>query len=99
MNRHSKVNSAVCLCVSHVAVYRRDMVSSDRQISDRANRAPPDISFRGVILPTSIGIQQYEEWWLSIPEEVRPHKDQPFYHLLMRVRIELVAYVSGEPAS
>ena len=23
-----------------------------------------------------------EEWWQSIPEDVRPQKDQPFYHLL-----------------
>jgi len=22
-----------------------------------------------------------ETWWQSIPEEVRPRKEQPFYHL------------------
>ena len=38
-----------------------------------------------------------EEWWLSIPEEVRPHKDQPFYHLLAEnSETEYVAYVSEQ---
>jgi heat shock protein HspQ len=38
-----------------------------------------------------------EEWWLSIPEEVRPKKDQPFYHLLAEnSETEYVAYVSEQ---
>ncbi len=38
-----------------------------------------------------------EEWWLSIPEEMRPHKDQPFYHLLAENSdSEYVAYVSEQ---
>ena len=38
-----------------------------------------------------------EEWWLSIPEEMRPHKDQPFYHLLAEnSESEYVAYVSEQ---
>jgi heat shock protein HspQ len=50
-----------------------------------------------------------EEWWLSIPEEIRPRKDQPFYHLLAEnEQGSYVAYVSeqnllidttGEPVS
>ena len=39
-------------------------------------------SFRGVIFDIDPEFNNTEEWWLSIPEEVRPHKDQPFYHLL-----------------
>jgi heat shock protein HspQ len=38
-----------------------------------------------------------EEWWLSIPAEIRPHKDQPFYHLLAEnAESEYIAYVSEQ---
>jgi heat shock protein HspQ len=38
-----------------------------------------------------------EEWWLAIPEDVRPRKDQPFYHLLAEnADSEYVAYVSEQ---
>ena len=39
-------------------------------------------SFRGVIVDVDPEFNNSEEWWQSIPEEVRPRKDQPFYHLL-----------------
>lgn len=38
--------------------------------------------FRGVIFDVDPEFNNTEEWWLSIPEGVRPRKDQPFYHLL-----------------
>jgi heat shock protein HspQ len=38
--------------------------------------------FRGVIYDVDPEFANTEEWWLAIPEEVRPRKDQPFYHLL-----------------
>jgi len=38
--------------------------------------------FRGVIFDVDPSFDNTEEWWLSIPQEVRPKKDQPFYHLL-----------------
>src|SRR6266540_3411299 len=37
--------------------------------------------FRGVIFDVDPIFNNTEEWWLSIPAEVRPGKDQPFYHL------------------
>ena len=38
-----------------------------------------------------------EEWWQAIPEEVRPRKDQPFYHLLAEnAQTEYIAYVSEQ---
>ena len=37
--------------------------------------------FRGVVFDIDPVFNNTEEWLLSIPEEVRPHKDQPFYHL------------------
>jgi len=37
--------------------------------------------FRGVIYDVDPTFNNTDEWWESIPEEVRPKKDQPFYHL------------------
>ncbi|WP_454628320.1 heat shock protein HspQ [Bradyrhizobium cenepequi] len=54
-------------------------------------------SFRGVIFDIDPEFNNTEEWWLSIPEEVRPNKDQPFYHLLAEnAETEYVAYVSEQ---
>ncbi|MGH6956434.1 MAG: heat shock protein HspQ [Caulobacteraceae bacterium] len=39
-------------------------------------------SFRGVIFDVDPTFANTEEWWQAIPAEVRPRKDQPFYHLL-----------------
>jgi heat shock protein HspQ len=53
--------------------------------------------FRGVIFDIDPTFNNTEEWWLSIPAEVRPHKDQPFYHLLAEnAETEYVAYVSEQ---
>lgn len=54
-------------------------------------------SFRGVIFDIDPVFNNTEEWWLSIPENVRPHKDQPFYHLLAENSdSEYIAYVSEQ---
>jgi heat shock protein HspQ len=53
--------------------------------------------FRGVIFDVDPTFDNTEEWWASIPEEVRPRKDQPFYHLLAENEQETyVAYVSEQ---
>ena len=38
--------------------------------------------FRGVVVDVDPEFANTEEWYQSIPEDVRPSKDQPFYHLL-----------------
>jgi heat shock protein HspQ len=54
-------------------------------------------SFRGVIFDIDPIFANTEEWWLSIPEDVRPRKDQPFYHLLAQnAETEYIAYVSEQ---
>ena len=54
-------------------------------------------SFRGVIFDVDPTFNNTEEWWLSIPEHVRPRKDQPFYHLLAENdENAYVAYVSEQ---
>lgn len=53
--------------------------------------------FRGVIFDVDPTFNNTEEWWQSIPEEVRPRKDQPYYHLLAEnADTEYVAYVSEQ---
>jgi heat shock protein HspQ len=66
-------------------------------------------AFRGVIFDVDPEFANTEEWWLSIPEGMRPRKDQPFYHLLAEnAETTYVPYVSeqnlvpdesGEPVS
>jgi len=54
-------------------------------------------AFRGVIFDVDPTFNNSEEWWLSIPEHIRPHKEQPFYHLLAENdETEYVAYVSEQ---
>jgi len=53
--------------------------------------------FRGVIFDIDPVFNNTDEWWLSIPENVRPSKDQPFYHLFAENgETEYVAYVSEQ---
>src|SRR3546814_11108551 len=38
--------------------------------------------FRGVVFDVDPEFANTEEWWESIPEAVRPEREQPFSHLL-----------------
>ena len=53
--------------------------------------------FRGVIFYVDPQFNNTDEWYEAIPAEVRPRKDQPFYHLLAEnAETEYVAYVSEQ---
>ena len=53
--------------------------------------------FRGVIFDVDPVFNNTEEWWQSIPEAIRPHKIQPFYHLFAENdESAYVAYVSQQ---
>ena len=53
--------------------------------------------FRGVIFDVDPEFNNTEEWYQSTPAEVRPRKDQPFYHLFAEnAENEYVAYVSEQ---
>ena len=53
--------------------------------------------FRGVIFDVDPVFANSEEWYEAIPEEVRPRKDQPFYHLLAEnADSSYIAYVSQQ---
>lgn len=53
--------------------------------------------FRGVIYDVDPEFSNTEEWWHSIPAEMRPRKDQPFYHLFAENETTYyMAYVSEQ---
>ena len=53
--------------------------------------------FRGVIFDVDPVFANSEEWYQAIPEDIRPRKDQPFYHLLAEnAESNYVAYVSQQ---
>jgi heat shock protein HspQ len=53
--------------------------------------------FRGVIFDVDPIFANTEEWYQAIPAEIRPSKDQPFYHLLAEnAETEYIAYVSEQ---
>ena len=54
-------------------------------------------SFRGVVFDIDPVYTNSDEWYDAIPEEARPAKDQPFYHLLAENgESSYVAYVSQQ---
>jgi heat shock protein HspQ len=51
--------------------------------------------FRGVIFDVDPVFANTDEWYEAIPQDLRPRKDQPFYHLLAEnMESSYVAYVS-----
>jgi len=53
--------------------------------------------FRGIVFDVDPVFNSTEEWWQSIPAEIRPRKDQPYYHLLAENdATEYIAYVSEQ---
>ena len=53
--------------------------------------------FRGVVFDIDPEFNNTEEWYQAIPAEVRPNKDQPFYHLFAEnAESEYIAYVSEQ---
>ncbi|MES2755300.1 MAG: heat shock protein HspQ [Pseudomonadota bacterium] len=53
--------------------------------------------FRGVIFDVDPVFANSEEWYAAIPEQIRPKRDQPFYHLLAEnMESSYVAYVSQQ---
>jgi len=54
--------------------------------------------FRGIIFDVDPIFNNTEEWYLGIPEDRRPEKNQPFYHLLAENedKATYIAYVSQQ---
>ena len=55
------------------------------------------LDFRGVIFDVDPQFANSDEWYEAIPVELRPAKDQPFYHLLAEnSESSYIAYVSQQ---
>ncbi|WP_347267366.1 heat shock protein HspQ [Paracoccus sp. (in: a-proteobacteria)] len=53
--------------------------------------------FRGVVFDVDPEFSNTEEWYESIPEDSRPARNQPFYHLYAETEATFyVAYVSEQ---
>ena len=53
--------------------------------------------FRGVIFDVDPEFSNTEEWYEAIPKELRPDKNQPFYHLFAEnSETKYIAYVSEQ---
>ncbi len=53
--------------------------------------------FRGVVFDVDPQFANSDEWYESIPEPLRPSKEQPFYHLLAEnSESSYIAYVSQQ---
>jgi heat shock protein HspQ len=53
--------------------------------------------FRGIIFDVDPVFANSEEWYAAIPEDIRPRRDQPFYHLLAEnAESSYIAYVSQQ---
>ncbi len=53
--------------------------------------------FRGVVFDVDPVFANSEEWWESIPQEARPEREQPYYHLLAEnSESSYIAYVSQQ---
>lgn len=55
------------------------------------------LPFRGIIFDVDPEFANTEEWYMSIPENSRPKREQPFYHVLAEnEETDYVAYVSEQ---
>ena len=85
------------------AAPRKTRPSAGRQPVNRAKYGIGDIvrhrfyPFRGVVFDIDPVFANTEDWWRAIPPELRPNKNQPFYHLLAENdETEYIAYVSEQ---
>ncbi len=54
-------------------------------------------AFRGIVFDVDPEFNNTDEWYESIPSQIRPRKDQPFYHLLAQnEKSNYIAYVSEQ---
>lgn len=80
-----------------------DLPAVTAPLVGRARFAPGDIvrhrmfDFRGVVFDIDPVFANSDEWYDAIPEEIRPAKEQPYYHLLAENGdSSYIAYVSQQ---
>ena len=82
---------------SNLTILDRPMAESTSKFSIGDVVKHKHFDFRGVIYDVDFEFNNSEEWYESIPKDVRPRKNQPFYHLLAENNeITYEAYVSEQ---
>lgn len=82
---------------SRVLEPRGDMISREAKFRIGQVVRHRFYPFRGVVFDVDPSFNNTDEWYESIPREVRPRKDQPFYHLLAEnAETTYIAYVSEQ---
>src|SRR5215469_9049878 len=94
--------SCHCIVATHSREYRSQMARAMNKIRSAKYQIGQVVRhrlfpFRGVVFDIDPEFNNTEEWYQSIPAEVRPNKDQPFYHLFAEnAESEYIAYVSEQ---
>ena len=90
------------LRATFMSLHSRDMTASMEKIRNAKYQIGQVVRhrlypFRGVVFDIDPTFDNTDEWYESIPAEVRPRKDQPFYHLFAENdETEYIAYVSEQ---
>ena len=83
--------------MKNVTILKRSMNTKKAKFSIGDIVKHKHFNFRGVIYDVDFEFNNSEEWSQSIPKDVRPRKDQPYYHLLAEnSEITYEAYVSEQ---
>ena len=90
-NDEKKDNSTSKPKSSKIKVYRYPLFNIGDIVKHRV------YSFRGVIVDVDPEFSNTEEWYQSIPAEIRPSRKQPYYHLMAEnTETFYTAYVSQQ---
>ncbi len=95
MPRHDSITHDITSPLIPVEVVAPPISHANFSIGDVVRHRLFD--FRGVIFDVDPVFANSDEWYAAIPEDIRPRKDQPFYHLLAEnMESSYVAYVSQQ---
>lgn len=101
-------NTTILLCKANLIAIKRGYHMFDLEIPMRAEPRKAKyfigqlvrhriFPFRGVVFDVDPEFSNTEEWYESIPDDIKPNRDQPFYHLYAENdETEYVAYVSEQ---
>lgn len=84
--KHQTVESTVNPLLSEVSVDTVPKPTNEPRIRQATYQIGQVVhhrvfDFRGVIFDVDPEYSNSEDWYESIPEDIRPHRDQPYYHL------------------
>ena len=92
-----KITLTILILFLNLCFVSFESIAEDDSNETELNIFTGMFDFRGVIYDVDFEFNNSEEWYESIPKDVRPRKNQPFYHLLAENNeITYEAYVSEQ---